>query len=309
MRIIFMGTPEFAVPTLDLLVQEGFDIRLVVTQPDRPAQRGLRLSPPPVKAAALKLGLPVFQPEKINSPESLEKMRLIRPDVLVVVAFGRILRSECLSLAPLGAINAHPSLLPRYRGPAPIQHALLNGDSETGVTTIFMDERMDAGDIILQKRVPIFEDDDCQSLSQRLSEETASLMVQTLRLLPTGHCPRIPQDDVQATYAPILPPSLSHIDFSWSAKRIVNLIRALSPQPGAHSFLRGKRIKFLKAKAVAGGQGGEPGQIISVTPSDFLIATGEGSLRPLTVQTEGRRPLAVDEWLRGMPVKVGEKFE
>ncbi|MCS7224500.1 MAG: methionyl-tRNA formyltransferase, partial [Armatimonadetes bacterium] len=237
------------------------------------------------------------------------KMRLIRPDVLVVVAFGRILRSECLSLAPLGAINAHPSLLPRYRGPAPIQHALLNGDSETGVTTIFMDERMDAGDIILQKRVPIFEDDDCQSLSQRLSEETASLMVQTLRLLPTGHCPRIPQDDVQATYAPILPPSLSHIDFSWSAKRIVNLIRALSPQPGAHSFLRGKRIKFLKAKAVAGGQGGEPGQIISVTPSDFLIATGEGSLRPLTVQTEGRRPLAVDEWLRGMPVKVGEKFE
>ncbi len=307
--MLFMGTPSIAVPTLEALVRDGFEVVTVVTRPDKPASRGLRLTPPPVKVAAQRLGLPFFQPEKVNSPESVGQMKAARPDVLLVVAFGRILRSECLSLAPLGAINAHPSLLPLYRGPAPIQHALLNGDRETGVTTLYMDERMDAGDIILQKRVPIYEDDDAGSLTERLAQETASVVVETLRLVKEGKAPRIPQDETQATYAPILPASLSRIDWSQPAQTIGNVIRALTPDPGAFSVFRGKRVRFWKVRPVPTDQSFQPGTVHSVSPSGFLIAAGEGSVMPILLQTEGRRVLPVEEWLRGTWVSIGETFQ
>jgi len=192
MRIVFMGTPRFAVPSLRAVVQAGHEVALVVTAPDKPAGRGFKLTPPPVKLAAQKLMLPVFQPEKLNVPESLQVIEKARPEVLVVVAYGRILREQCLAIPPKGCINVHPSLLPKYRGPAPIQHALLNGDEVTGVTTIFMDAGMDTGDIILQRPVPIDPEDTAGSLSQKLAEVAAELLVETLALIEEKRAPPHP---------------------------------------------------------------------------------------------------------------------
>jgi methionyl-tRNA formyltransferase len=324
MRLVFMGTPEFAVPSLRAVVEAGHQVALVVTQPDKPAGRGLKPTPPPVKVAAQALGLRVFQPEKLNVPESLRVIADAHPDAIVVVAYGKILREACLAIPPKGCINVHPSLLPKYRGPAPIQHALLNGDSETGVTTMFMDAGMDTGDIILQRVVPIDPDDTAGSLTAKLATVAAELLVETLALVERGEAPRTPQEHEQATYAPFLPDEIAHLDFSQPAERLRNLIRALHPEPGAFAFFRGKRVKFWRAKAVGQGEMGRgtggrgqdigmakapPGMIVEVGKSHLLIATGDGFLMPTELQTEGRKVLPVAEWLRGTQPKVGERFE
>lgn len=308
MRVVFLGTPEFAVPSLQAVVNSGHEVALVVTQPDRPAGRGLKLTPPPVKIAAQKLGLPVFQPEKLNEPESLKVIAEARPDVLVVVAYGRILKEQCLALPPKGCINVHPSLLPKYRGPAPIQHAILNGDEVTGVTTMFMDVGMDTGDIILQREVPIAPDDTAGTLSEKLSRAAAELLVETLDLLERGDAPRIPQDHSQATYAPILPPEIAHLDFSQTAKKLRNIIRALNPEPGAYAFFRGKRVKFWMAQTSDEQVDSPPGTIVAVDKKRLCVATGEGLLLPTELQTEGKKSLPVEEWVKGMRPHVGEKF-
>lgn len=309
MRIVFMGTPRFAVPSLRAVVQAGHEVALVVTAPDKPAGRGFKLTPPPVKLAAQKLMLPVFQPEKLNVPESLRVIEKARPEVLVVVAYGRILREQCLAIPPKGCINVHPSLLPKYRGPAPIQHALLNGDEVTGVTTIFMDAGMDTGDIILQRPVPIDPEDTAGSLSQKLAEVAAELLVETLALIEEKRAPRIPQDHSQATYAPILPPEIAHLNFTEPAVRLRNLICALNPDPGAFAFFRGKRVKFWRAQVVAQQCNTAPGTIVVVDKNRLLIATGDGLLAPTELQTEGKKSLPVSEWLKGTQPNVGERFE
>lgn len=309
MRVVFMGTPEFAVPSLEAVVKSGHDVVLVVTQPDKPSGRGLKLKPPPIKIAAQKLGLPVFQPEKLNVPESLQVIERSHPDVLVVVAYGRILKEQCLTIPPKGCINVHPSLLPKYRGPAPVQHALLNGDEVTGVTTMFMDVGMDTGDIILQREVPIDPEDTAGTLSEKLATVAADLLIETLKLVEDGRAPRIPQDHSKATYAPLLPPELAHLKFDQSARQLKNLIHALSPDPGAFAFFRGKRVKFLRAQVVEGFSTEPPGTIVAIDKNRLLIATGEWLLMPTQLQNEGKKSLPVSEWLKGMRPKVGERFE
>ncbi|MGQ9519743.1 MAG: methionyl-tRNA formyltransferase [Candidatus Fervidibacter sp.] len=308
MRVVFMGTPEFAVPSLQAIVNAGQEVPLVVTQPDKPAGRGLKLTPPPVKVAAQKLGLVVFQPEKLNVPESLEVIAQAKPDVLVVVAYGRILKEQCLAIPPKGCINVHPSLLPKYRGPSPIQHAILNGDEVTGVTTMFMDTGMDTGDIILQRQVPIDPDDTAGTLSKKLSMVAAELLVETLKLVEEERAPRVPQDHSKATYAPTIPPETAHLDFGEPAIRLKNLIRALNPEPGAHAFFRVKRVKFWRAQAVEGKPTEPPGTIVFIDKNRMLVATGDGLLLPTELQTEGKKSLTVSEWLKGMQPRVGERF-
>ncbi|MCS7185531.1 MAG: methionyl-tRNA formyltransferase [Armatimonadetes bacterium] len=308
MRVVFLGTPEFAVPSLEAIVNSGHEVALVVTQPDKPAGRGLKLTPPPVKIASQNLGLTVFQPERLNEPESLKVIAEAKPEVLVVVAYGRILKEQCLAIPPKGCINVHPSLLPKYRGPAPIQHAILNGDEVTGVTTMFMDVGLDTGDIILQREVRIEPDDTAGTLSKKLSMVAADLLVETLRLLEQGDVPRFPQDHSQATYAPMLPPEIAHLDFSQPAKRLRNIIRALNPEPGAYSFFRGKRVKFWMAQVSDEQATLPPGTIVSVEKKSLGIATGNGLLLPTEIQTEGKKVLHVDEWLKGMKPLVGERF-
>ncbi len=308
MKLVFFGTPEFAVPSLKAVIKAGHEVALVVTQPDKPARRGLKLMPPPVKVAAQQMGLKVFQPEKLNEPESLKVIAETKPEVLVVVAYGRILREQCLAIPPKGCINVHPSLLPKYRGPAPIQHAILNGDEITGVTTIFMDVGMDTGDIILQREVSIEPDDTAGTLSQKLAEVAAGLLVETLVLIEKGKANPIPQDHSQATYAPILTPEIAHLDFSQPAFKLRNIIRALNPEPGAYAFFRGKRVKFWMAKAVDEKTEAKPGKIVAADKTKLLIATGEGLLMPTELQTEGKKILPLGEWLKGMQPQVGECF-
>ncbi len=308
-RLVFMGTPEFAIPSLEAIIKAGHEVALVITQPDKPAGRGMNLTPPPVKVAAERLGLFVFQPENLNVPETLQVIADARPEVIVVVAYGRILKEKCLGIPPKGCLNVHPSLLPQYRGPAPIQHALLNGDEVTGVTTMFMDVGMDTGDIILQRKVPVDPEDTALTLSRKLAIIAAQLLVETLALLERDEAPRIPQDEAQATDAPFLPPDLAHLDFGQSAERMRNIVRALNPEPGAFAFFRGKRVKVWLAKALKERSDAPPGTIVSVDKTCLLIATGEGLLSPTELQTEGKKTLPVAEWLKGAKPKVGERFE
>ncbi len=308
MRLVFFGTPNFAVPSLRAIVEKGHEVALVVTQPDKPAGRGLKLTLPPVKLEAQKLGLRVFQPEKLNEPETLKVIAEVHSEVLVVVAYGRILKEQYLALPPKGCINVHPSLLPKYRGPAPIQHAILNGDQITGVTTMFMDAGMDTGDIILQWEVPIDPDDTFGTLSQKLSEVASELLIETLDLIERGEAPRIPQDHSQATNAPILPPEIAHLDFSQPAVKLRNIIRALNPDPCAFAFFRGKRVKFWMVQSVEEKTQETPGRIVAVEKNKLLIATGDGLLMPTELQTEGKKPLPISEWLKGTQPQVGEQF-
>ncbi|HID07250.1 MAG TPA: methionyl-tRNA formyltransferase, partial [Armatimonadetes bacterium] len=242
LRIVFMGTPDFSVPSLEAIHRAGYDIAMVVTAPDRFAGRGRKLRPPPIKSKAQALGIPIMQPEDVNAPDALTALRRCAPDVVVVVSYGQILKSDCLAIPVHGCINLHPSLLPKYRGAAPIQYALLNGERVTGVTTIFMNERMDAGDIILQREVPIHEDDTAKTLAQRLAIEGAQLLVETLALIADGRAPRIPQDESQATYAPRISKDMARIDWRQSVVRIMNQVRAFNPQPGAYTTWHGRIV-------------------------------------------------------------------
>lgn len=308
MRIVFLGTPEFSVPSLRAIFENGHEIALVVTQPDKPAGRGLKLTQPPVKVVAQQMGLKVFQPEKLNEPESLKVIAEFYPEVLVVVAYGRILKEQILAIPTKGCINVHPSLLPKYRGPAPIQHAILNGDEITGVTTMFMDAGMDTGDIILQRQVAIEPDDTFGTLSAKLAEVAAELIVETLGLVERSDAPRIPQDHSQATYAPKLSPEIAHLNFSQSAIKLRNIIRALNPEPGAFAFFRGKRVKFWKAQVVEGKTQEPPGTIVAVDKNKLLISTGDGLLMPTELQFEGKKALILGEWLKGAQPQLGERF-
>lgn len=309
MRIIFMGTPEFAVPSLRRIHGSGHDIALVVTQPDRPAGRGRKLACPPVKLAAVELGLPVAQPESVNSDDFLALALEKAPDAIVVVAFGQILSRRLLDAAPAGAINVHPSLLPAYRGVAPMNWAIINGERETGVTTMFMAEKVDAGEIILAKKTPIGERETAGELHDRLAEVGGDLVVETLRLVERGEASRISQDASKASYGRKFRPDDGDIDWSRPSWEVYDHIRGMTPWPGAYTWYRGRKLIVLAAEPSTGaGRRGAPGELVTVDFERGLeVAAGEGSVWLTELRPEGRRGMPAGSFARGYRPEAGTR--
>ncbi len=311
MRVIYLGTPDFAVPCLERLVQGGYDVAGVVTQPDRPRGRGQKTGVSPVKACALKWGLPVHQPERVADPVFIEAVRALAPEVMVVVAFGQKIPALLLTLAPLGCINVHASLLPEYRGAAPIHRAIIDGRRETGVTTIYLDEGWDTGDIILQRRVPITCEDTVGALHDRLAEAGAGLLLETLAAIARGEAPRTPQDESRAFYARKLTNTDGAIPWSRDAGAIHNLVRGMNPWPGAYTWYGGALLKVWKTQPVSGGSepaSPQPGEVLAVDRDGILVAAGRGKLRLLEVQPEGGRRMSGADFARGRRLEAGTSF-
>lgn len=300
-----MGTPEFAVPTLKALHGSSNDVLAVATKPDRPKGRGRRLVASPVKQAASAFGYPVLQPVKVKESWFLKRIIGLNPDLFVVVAYGQILPGSVLAIPRVGAINIHASLLPKYRGPAPIQWAIINGDKETGVTTMWMDEGMDTGDILLTARVLIGPDETSGTLHNQLAEMGAGLLIDTLERLKQGHFAGTPQDKSKATYAPFLKKEDGYVDWTKDANFLDAFVRGMNPWPGAFTFLFGKRLKIFKAKNLQKGPRENPGTVLDGFPGDLGVATGRGGLALKEVQLQSGKRLDVEEFLRGCPVPPG----
>ena len=306
--LVFCGTPCFAVPTLDKLVAAGFGISLVVTQPDRPRGRGLELSPSPVKQRAAELGLPISQPEKIkNNEEFRSQLRAIAPHAIVVVGYGRIIPPWMIDLPPWGNINLHASLLPKYRGAAPIQWAIAAGETVTGVTTMRIDAGLDTGDIFLQWEIRISADDTAETLAPRMADLGADLMIETLRGLQKGVINPRPQDNSQASLAPMLKKEDGLIDFHHSAPQICNRLRGFQPWPGAFTSFRGKNLHVWAARPVSDGNT-EPGAI-TVAGDRVLVGCGEGTaVEFLELQPEGKKRMSARDFVHGYRPRPGEKL-
>lgn len=298
-----MGTPEFAVPSLKALIESGDEVVAVVTQPDKPKGRGLEITPPPVKILAQKYGIPVLQPQKIKTEEFLKQLEELRPDIICVVAYGKILPKGILELPRYGCINVHASLLPKYRGAAPINWAIIRGEKVTGITTMKMDEGMDTGDILLQREVPIEDEDTAETLSHKLSLTGAEVLIETLNLLKEGRLKPIPQNHSQATYAPMLKKEDGEIDWGKTAEEIKNLVRGTLPWPGAYTFLDNKILKVYKVRVVEGQ--GKPGEVIKSDKETLRVATGENALDILELQIEGGKRLDTATFLRGRKIREG----
>jgi methionyl-tRNA formyltransferase len=320
MRILFFGTAMFAVPSLEsLLARPGYEVIGVVTQPDRPQGRGGKVAMSPVKAAAASHQVPVFQPEKVRAKEFVEEVRAMAPDVLVVAAFGQIIPQRMLNIPPYGGINVHGSLLPRWRGAAPIQYSLMAGDAETGVTTMQMDAGLDTGDMLLAKALPLTDEDNYGTVEEKLSVIGADLLIETLERLQAGNCPRIPQDAALVTLAPALPPETGRFDWTRGAAELHNLTRGVTPKPGAYTFFGGKRLKIWRtALGEDGGSSAEtresagsiaPGVIESIGRHGITVGTGKGSIRLIDVQPESKSSMPADAWARGARAAVGQSFE
>jgi methionyl-tRNA formyltransferase len=305
--IVFFGTPEFACPTLAALIEsDQVSVKGVLTQPDRPRGRGLHLSSPPVKLLAERHSVPVLQPQRLSEPAVLSWLRQASPEAIVVVAYAGKIPPEILHLVPKGCLNLHPSLLPRYRGGAPIQWALMRGETETGNTTIFLSEEWDAGDIVYQEPEPIRPDDNYGSLSERLARKGASLMLRTVLDVAQGVAPRRPQDESQATWARLIKPQQEVIDWPCPAIRIHNQVRALSPTPGARTRYRGTLWKILRTEVPAAPSEGPPGTIADTSFNTIRVHTGDGLLEILEIQPAGKRPMPAMAYLRGHPVAHGD---
>jgi methionyl-tRNA formyltransferase len=303
-----MGTPDFAVPTLNALQAAGHRIALVVTQPDKPRGRGRKVEPPPVKKAAAELGLPVVQPASLRDESTLSRLSALQADFFVVAAYGQILRSDVLAMPRLGCINVHASLLPRYRGPAPIHWAVINGDAETGVTTMQMDKGLDTGDILMAAREPIFPHDTTGSLQERLAALGAGLLLKTLEGFETGAVRRTAQDHDQATYAPLLKKNDGRIDWSKPAAKIEPFIRGMTPWPGASTFWEGARIKVFRAMVSPAGAAAPPGTVVRVSANELVIAAAEGVLSILELQGASGSRMPVSDFLRGHRIPLGATF-
>ena len=307
MNIVFMGTPDFAVPSLQALIDAGHNVRAVFTQPDKPKGRGMRLTPPPVKELAQKYGIEVFQPQSLKreTETCTPLIRSLSPDVIVVVAYGKLLPPEVLEIPPLGCVNVHGSLLPKYRGAAPIQHTVLNGDEFGGVTTMLMAEGMDTGDILLKKEVKLLENETSSELFDRLAPIGADLLLATLDGLAAGKIVPQKQDESAATLAPMLSKQMSPTDFNRPAKAVHRQILGLSDWPCATALLSGKNIKIYRAELVSEfGSSGVPGEVMN--PADLTVACAEGSVRLTELQPEGSKRMSAQDYLRGHPVKKGE---
>jgi methionyl-tRNA formyltransferase len=302
-----MGTPEFAVPSLRALLDGDNLVVGVFTQPDQPSGRGMALHAPPVKVLATARAVPVFQPTKLREPGVLEQLRLWQPDLIVVVAYGKMLPQAILTLPPLGCLNVHASLLPKYRGAAPIQWAIACGERETGVTIMRISERMDAGDIFLQKAIPIATTDTGGSLHDKLAALGADALCETLRLLKAGQVKAHPQNEAEATYAPLITKEDGHIDWSQEADTIERRIRAFNPWPSAYTTVHGKLFKLFAARCEPGSfsPASPPGTVVEVTPASLVVATGSGSLALEEVQLQGKKRLPVTEFLKGYRIEPG----
>lgn len=307
-KIMFMGTPEFAVPSLELLIRSGCRIIAVVTQPDRPKGRGRKNEPTPVKTVAEKYGLTIYQPERVRDESFLALFRELAPDMVVLVAFGQILPREIIEQPPLGCINLHPSLLPKYRGAAPMNWALIRGETVTGLSIIKMAEKVDAGDILLQKETAIEHDETFGPLHDRLAREGAELLLEAVRGILEGRIAGTPQDDSQATFAPRLKKEDTRIDWKRDVLDIVNLIRGLSPVPAAFSILEGRQIKIFSASAEEGPVSEAPGTILPPADKGLPVAAGNGYVYLRELQIEGKRRMPVGEFLKGHAVS-GKRLE
>jgi methionyl-tRNA formyltransferase len=295
-RVVFMGSPEFALPTLRALA-ESYPVAGVVTQPDRPAGRGRTLTPPPVKILAQELGLPVIQPARLKEPGAVEQLQAWQPDLIVVAAFGQILRPTVLDLPPFGCINVHGSLLPRWRGAAPIQAAILAGDAETGITIMRMDPGVDTGDILSQRAIPIPSEDTAGTLGERLAVLGAELLIGTLPAFLRGELLPLPQEDALATYAPMLKKEDGRLDFTRSAEELARMVRAYNPWPGTYTFWQGQMLKVHRAHAAgATSPGSGKTSILEGLPA---VGTGQGLLVLDEVQPAGKKPMQGEVFLRG----------
>lgn len=311
MRILFFGTSPFVLPVLQALVDHGETIAAVLTQPDRPAGRGGKLTPPPVKELAVQLGLPVLQPESCRAPEFLDTARELAPDLIVVVAYGQFLPDALLAIPPCGSVNLHGSLLPKYRGAAPIQRAIMAGEERTGVCLMWMVREMDAGDVIACAETPILPEDNAGTLSERLSALAAKLLIEWLPALARGEAPRHPQDPSQVTFAPPIRKEEREIDWSQPANVIRNKIRGLAPAPAAVTTFRGQPLKVLAAEAatISPQHAGEPGEVVEINRlAGPVVAAGQGYLLLLALHPAGKRPMSAAEFIRGYRVTIGERF-
>lgn len=304
MRIFFMGTPDFAVPCLQALLDAGHEICGVFTQPDKPKGRGYTLTPPPVKQLALQHGLEVFQPATLKTGEAVSILEEKSPDLIVVVAYGKILPKAILDLPRYGCVNVHASLLPKYRGAAPIQWSVLNGDPVTGVTTMYMAEGLDTGDMLMQSETPIAPNETSGELHDRLSQMGAELMVKTAAALERQTLSRTPQDDGQSCYAEMLHKGLSAIDWQKSAQAVHNWVRGLSPWPCASTIYHGKFLKIHQT-TVSDAFSGQPGALTE-RDGHYFICCGEGAVELLSVQYEGRKRMDAKDFFRGHPFEAGE---
>lgn len=304
LNVVFMGTAPFAVPCLRALLDAGHTVSAVVSQPDRPRGRGMKLQPSAVKLLALERGLPVLQPEKASQPEFVEELRRLAPQLLVVVAYGQILRPAVLEIPPLGCINVHGSLLPELRGAAPIQWSIIRGHAETGVTTMYMDVGMDTGDMIYTAACPILPEDTTLSLAERLAPLGADLLVKTLADLEQGIAPREAQDPALATYAPMLKREDGAIDWTQSAVEIRNRIHGCNPSPGAFARRGEELVKLWRAEIVTGLEAAPPGTVLDAV--QLVLSTGDGALRLVEVQPENRGRVSGSEYARGYRVQLGE---
>ncbi len=308
MRIVFFGTPDFAVPSLKALLDSGHDVVAVVTQPDKVKGRGRLLSQPPVKELALLNGIPVLQPRNIRTDSFCEELSLLKPEAIAVVAYGKIVPPAVLKLPPLGCVNVHASLLPAYRGAAPIQWAIISGERRTGITTMLMDEGLDTGDILLQNETQILDEDNGLTLSKRLSEMGASLLPETLEGLKTGTVNPRPQTG-EPSFAPPLKKDDGKIDWSLPAGRIFDLIRGTYPWPGAYCYLKGSRLVVLRAKVPDYEKTGIPGRIEMIGPEGVLVSTGRGILSIMEVRPEGRNSMPAESFMHGRRLKEGAFFD
>ena len=308
MKVVYMGTPDFAVDTLQAIVDAGYEVALVVTQPDKAKGRGKKLCYTPVKEKAMECHLEVAQPEKVREESFVERLQMIAPDVIVVVAFGQILPESILNIPKYGCINVHASLLPAYRGAAPIQWAVIDGLAETGVTTMYMEKGLDTGDIICQSRIPLAADETGGSLFDKLAKEGASLLVRTLKMLEDGTATRTKQDDSRSSYAKMLSKDMGCLDFSKDAVILERLIRGLNPWPSAYTAIQGKTLKIYIAEVVAEEEcttGAAPGTVIAVDKKSFTVRCGNGALRIYNLQLEGKKRMDTSAFLLGYKVENG----
>jgi methionyl-tRNA formyltransferase len=305
MRIVFMGTPEFAVPSLTALLHSDHRVVGVVTQPDRPKGRGQELAVSPIKQLAVQRKIPILQPLKMKDPAFLEALSAWKPDLIVVAAFGRILPKVILDLPPRGCINVHASLLPKYRGAGPIQWAIINGEHETGITTMLMDEGMDTGAMLLQEKMPIAPDDTAGTLSAKLAEAGGKLLIETLAQWEKGALVPQPQDHAQATMAPLLKKEDGLLDWTLTAEQLANRVRGLSPWPGAYTFAKGERWTIWRALATGQSGSAAPGTVLSPTKDAILVTTGKGLLAVTELQPANSRRMTAAQYLAGHPLPPG----
>lgn len=302
-----MGTPEFALPSLEMLIQEGYEVAAVVTQPDKPARRGKKINMPPVKEYAISEGIKVLQPEKIKTLEFLNVLKEINPDLLITVAYGKMLSKEILELPPLGCINVHGSLLPKYRGAAPVHWSIIHGEKNTGITTMYTNEGMDTGDILLKAEIPITDDMIAGELHDKLSVLGAKVLKKTLKKLESNEIKRIPQDDNEATYAPIISKKTGEINWSKSSREIYNLIRGTNPWPGAFTYHCNCVMKIWKSKIVSEEPHTfEPGTISKVDKEGILVYCGKGKINIKEIQFASCRRMCVGDYICGNKINEGE---